>query len=95
MGNSKKKAITNKIVKTDAALLHKKENQIIIAVVAISIIVFAAVILILDASITGMVIRNSETGGRIDDLFFVLLFLGTFVFLASVVYYAHSLREEK
>ena len=90
MGNSKKRTVAQ----SNNAQLHKKESKIILAIVLVSIVVFATFILILDASITGLVIKDAESGNRISDLFFVLVFLGAFVFLASVVYYAHSLREE-
>jgi hypothetical protein len=95
VSGSKKKTTVKKTSDDKVQSLIRSESKFIIAVVLVSILVFAAFIIILDASITGMVTRNAESNSNMDNVFFVMTVFGMVLFLGSMLfYYLNSKQNE-
>ncbi|MFP4400705.1 MAG: hypothetical protein ACLFPQ_02390 [Candidatus Woesearchaeota archaeon] len=76
-----------------AERLFSSENKIIVTVVLVSIVVFSVFIIVLDASITGMVVEHVENS-KMDNLFFIITVFGLVIFLGSMFFYYLSTKDE-
>lgn len=92
MPKKKAKKVTKK---QENGVLFKAENRFIIAVVLVSIVVFALFIILLDVSITGMVVTETENS-KLDNVFFVMTVFGMVLFLGSMLfYYLNAQNQDK